>query len=158
VAADASFTPDPEHAVPLMQTLRSLGHPVLVDMGAALTAFNQAALPEVAQILLVLEPNNVALQMAHARLKELENHIDSSKVSIVVVNRVKSSLQTPWHEIENRLGRDVRAIISVAPELAFQSMQAKTPMVLQQPGAIVPGQFRKLADDLKSGIRSIAKP
>ncbi len=158
VKADASFVPQPDSAVPLMQTLRSLGQPVLVDMGAELTAFNQAALAEVAQVLLVLEPNNVALQMAHARLNDLENHIDSSNVSIVVVNRVKSSLQTPWHEIENRLGRDVRAIISVAPELAFQAMQAKMPMVLQQPSAVVPGQFRKLADDLKSGIRSIAKP
>jgi DNA-binding response OmpR family regulator len=147
-----------DHITALMQGLRRLADPAVVDMGTGLTVWSHAALSEVDRILLVLEPNNVALQMAQVRLKELENHLDDNRVSIVVVNRVKSSLQTPWPEIENRLGRDVQAIISVAPEVAFKAMEARTAMVLHQPAEVVSGQFSKLAEDMKSGIRSIAKP
>ncbi len=42
------------------------------------------------------------------------------------------------------------AIISPAPELAFQAAEAGLPIVLFQPSSIVANQFSKLAEEVAS--------
>jgi MinD-like ATPase involved in chromosome partitioning or flagellar assembly len=76
-------------------------------------------------------------------------------VSIVLINRTQSSLQVPWQEAEQILNHEMTAIISPAPELAFQAAEAGFPIVLFQPNSIVASQFTKLAEELvnrKSGV------
>ena len=103
----------------------------------------------------VVEANSIALSMAAEQLHEIDNLIGGGRISVVVINRAQSTL--PWHEAENRLNREVKAIISAAPELSFQALESQTPMVLMQPTAMVSGQFTKLADEMKSRIRAITE-
>jgi pilus assembly protein CpaE len=144
----------PERVVELARILRGLGNPAIFDLGCGLTPLTQAILPEIDKLLFVVEANTVSLQLSNEHIREIEAIIGGGKISIVVVNRGQSTL--PWHEVENLLNREVKAIISAAPELAHQAMERRTPMVILQPSAVVSGQFTKLADDLKSRIQSIA--
>lgn len=146
----------PEAAVATLNVLRSMGSPAIVDLGTGYSAVNAALLAEVEKTIVIVEPNGVTLRTATELLNEMQNEGVGGRLSVVVVNRMQSSLQTPWPEVENALGREIKAIISAAPELAFQSMENAMPMVMLQPNAIVSGQITKLADDLKSRIRSIA--
>lgn len=143
-----------EQALELVQQLRNLGNPAIVDLGAGLLPQHNLLFPEIDRLMFVVEANAVTLEMARQQLGVLDENVGGGKISVVVVNRSQSTL--PWHEAENRLNREVKAIISPAPELAFQSIESHTPMVLLQPNNMVSGQFIKLADDLKSRIRSIA--
>jgi CheY-like chemotaxis protein/MinD-like ATPase involved in chromosome partitioning or flagellar assembly len=142
-----------EKAIIITQQLRNLGNPAIIDLGHGLSAFTTKLLPEVDKLMYVVEANTIALTLASEQLQEIDDLIGGGRVSVVVINRAQSTL--PWHEAENRLNREVKAIISAAPELSFQAIESQTPMVLMQPTAMVSGQFAKLADEMKSRIHSI---
>lgn len=150
-------SPQDETLVALVGVLRTVGRPAIFDLGSGLSASMLRVQAEMTRILLVVEPNPISVAMAREIIQELEAEGGpSGRVNLVVVNRAQSSLQTPWHEVEQSLGRDIKAIISSAPDLAYQSAQTNTPIVQLQPNSIVAGQFVKLADAMKpSGISKL---
>ncbi|MEM9950663.1 MAG: response regulator [Chloroflexota bacterium] len=131
----------------IIQSLRRYGNPTIVDLGNGLSRASSKIIEKVDRLLFVIEASAVALNMAKSQLRVLDDLIGGGKISVVVVNRSQSTL--PWHEAENRLNREVKAIISPAPELAFQAGEQGKPMVLLQSTAMVSGQFVKLAEELK---------
>lgn len=145
-----------ESAMATVNAVRALARPAIFDLGHGLNAITSKVQADLEKLIMVVEPNSVTLAMAREIIQDIEAESGGGRINVVVVNRAQSSLQTPWHEVENILGRDVKAIISAAPELAFQATENKMPMVLLQPTAIVSGQFIKLAEDMKSRIKSIA--
>ena len=68
----------------------------------------------------------------------------------MVISQSQSGLHMPWQDIEQSLGLDLKAIISAAPDLAYQAAEAKTPIVLFRPGSITADQLNKLAESLIS--------
>lgn len=150
---DAAIDFEIERPLDIVQTLRHFGNPTIVDLGSGLSREGAAILEKVDQLLFVIEASAVAIEMAKLQLEVLDNLVGAGNVSVVVVNRSQSTL--PWHEAEGRLNREVKAIISPAPELAFQAGEQGKPMVILQPTAMVSGQFVKLADEVKLRIRSI---
>ncbi len=151
---DAAIDFDVEKPLQIVEVLRRFGNPTIIDLGSSLTPASAAILEKVDQLLFVIEATAVAIEMAKLQLEVLDNLVGAGNISVVVVNRSQSTL--PWHEAESRLNREVKAIISPAPELAFQAGEQSKPMVLLQPTAMVSGQFVKLADEVKLRIRSIA--
>ena len=145
---ESQMTMPIDRALDIASTLRVMGSPVIIDIGHGLTAMNIRLASEVDKLLFVVESTPVALMMAKAQLKELENEIGGGRISVVVVNHSQTAL--PWHEVENAINREVKALISPAPELAYQALVNRNPMVMLQPSAMVSGQFIKLADELKS--------
>jgi Flp pilus assembly CpaE family ATPase len=145
-----------ETLIAIIGALRTVGRPAIFDLGSGLTTTTIKLQAEMTRLLLVVEPNPVSISMAREIIQEIESEGGSGRINLVVVNRAPSSLQTPWHEVETTLGRDIKAIISSAPELAFQAAQNMLPIVQLQPNSIVAGQFVKLADSLKpSGISKL---
>ena len=146
-----------EAALAVVRSVRTMGRPAIFDLGSTLTANINRLQREMDQIVLVVEPNPVALTMARESLHDLEpSSTPSGRVHIVVVNRAQSNVQTPWHEVEQMLGQELRAIISAAHDQLFQAAKAAVPMVLYQPNAVVSGQFVKLSEDLNARIRITA--
>src|SRR5436190_420795 len=83
----------------------------IFDLGNTLTTNINRLQREMDQIVLVVEPNPVALAMARELLQDLEPGSGvSGRVHVVVVNRAQSNVQTPWHEVEHMLGQELRAI------------------------------------------------
>ena len=151
---DAALDYDLDQPLQIVKTIRRFGNPAIVDLGSGITRISAEIVDKVDNLLFAIEASAVGLEMAKLQLDVLDDLIGGSRISVVVVNRSQSTL--PWHEAENRLNREVKAIISPAPELAFQAGEQGIPMVILQPNAMVSGQFVKLADEMKSRIRSIA--
>lgn len=144
-----------DSAVAMIRHLRALGRPTIFDLGNSLTPNINRLQREMDLLVLVVEPLKVTLSMARELLPQLEAaRTAPGRIHVVVVNRTQSGMQTPWHEVEQILGQEIRAIISSAPELTFSAMQAGTPMVLQQPNAIVSSQIIKLSEDLNTRVHA----
>ena len=152
---EAQIKTTPETTQALIKTVRDLARVSVVDLGHGLSNEIHGLLALLDKLVIVVEPNNVALAMARELIREIDANNAGSESNVVVVSRSQTNLQTPWHEVETALGREVRAMISPAPELAFQSMENMVPMVSLQPGAIVSGQFVKLAEALSSRINPL---
>jgi DNA-binding response OmpR family regulator len=146
----------PESAAMIVRHLRTLSHTVLLDLGSGLNHLNARLLPELDQLTLCVEPNRVSLNIAREILHEIEQTgLTASHVNIVLINRTQSTMQIPWQEAEQILGHEMTAIISPAPELAFQAADAGFPIILYQPNSIVASQFNKLAEEMSTRLRSL---
>ena len=82
--------------------------------------------------------------------------IGRGRTSVVLLSRSQSTLQVPWQEAEQILSHEMLAIISPAPELAFQASEAGFPIVLFQPTSIVATQMNKLSEELGNRVRALA--
>lgn len=146
-----------ESAVAVISGLRTMGRPAVFDLGCGYDDTVSRLQREMDQLIIVVEPVGITLAMARELIQELETSgAGSGRIHIVVVNRSQSSLQTPWNEVEQMMGRELRAIVSAAPELAFQAARAATPIVLFQPSSIVANQITKLSEELNQRIRTLA--
>lgn len=141
----------PESITTLVRHLRALSHTVVLDLGAGLNPLSTALLSEIDHLTLTVEPNRVALTLARDLLYELDQaNFSRNQISTVLINRAQSSLQIPWQDAEQIINHEMTAIISPAPELAFQAAEAGQPIVTFQPNSIVANQFSKLAEEVAS--------
>jgi len=139
----------PEGLAELIKANAGLASYRLYDLGAGLNRLSVRAIRDLDHTILLVEPNRVTLGAALALTRELESiSIAKTRYSIVIFNRTQSSLQIPWQEVEQLLEHEVAAIISPAPELAYQSAEAGLPITLYQPSSIVAGQVAKLVEEL----------
>lgn len=139
-------------AIAIVNHIRSIASPAIYDLGSGYNTILSRLHPLMDRLFVVVEPNAATLRMAYNMLEEFESENADRQIDIVVVNRTQSSLQTSWQEVEQILGREIKAILSAAPELAFQSLENALPMVLLQPNAIVSTQLLKLADEVRAKI------
>ncbi len=139
-----------------IKTLRQMAKPAIFDLGGGFNTAIQRLQMEMDRLLFVVEPNIVALTQGREILNEIG--VATERIHIVVVNRSQSSLQTSWTDIEQILGQDILAILSAAPELAFQAMEAGIPMVQVQPNAIISNQITKLAEEVRASYKMLSGP
>jgi MinD-like ATPase involved in chromosome partitioning or flagellar assembly len=146
-----------ESLVALVRALRLMNsRPAVFDMGAGLTPITTQLQKEMDQLVVVLDPLPVTLSMAREVLNEIDlARPEGAKAQIVVVNRAASSSLPSWQEVEQILGRETRATISLASEAISQSVQANMPVVIHQPTAIASSQLIKLAEELSIRARSL---
>lgn len=145
---EAQLNITPESATALLKGMQGLAKYRVVDLGAGLNRTSVRMMREVDQTTVIVEPNRVTLTLAREILKEVDTlNLGPGRTSLVIYNRSQSTLQVPWQEVEQMLGHEVTAIISPAPELAFQAAEAGIPMVQFQPTSIVAGQISKLAEE-----------
>jgi DNA-binding response OmpR family regulator len=141
----------PDSAAMIVRHLRALCRVVLLDLGSGLNRLTARLLQEIDELMLAVEPNRVALTLARDILHEVEQiGLSHNRVNVVLINRTQSSLQIPWQEAEQILSHEMTAIISPAPELAFQASEAGFPIVQFQPSSIVANQFSKLSEEIAS--------
>lgn len=150
---EAQLNFENDSAVAIINSLRDLGQPAIFDLGTGFTQTMSRLQREMDQIVLVIEPISVAIDMARNLIHELETDGPGvGRINVVVVNRSQSSQQIPWNEVESALGRELRAIISAAPDVATKAIQSATPMVILQPSTIVSNQIVKLSEDLTTRL------
>jgi DNA-binding response OmpR family regulator len=139
----------PELAEPLVRTAATLVGYLFLDLGSGLSPLTMRLAGLSDQVVLTVEPQRLSLTLARQMLEDLHNlGMGPSRTQVVLVNRSPSSLQTPWQSVEEQLGHQLLGIVSPAPELAYQAIEAGAPMVLLQSDSIFAGQLRKIALDL----------
>jgi CheY-like chemotaxis protein/MinD-like ATPase involved in chromosome partitioning or flagellar assembly len=152
--AESALEYSSEAALTVIRSLRTMGKPAVFDLGSGLSPMTSQLQHEMDQLVLVVDPVLVTLNMARDILQEIDaSHSDPNRVHIVVINRSASSTPPSWTEVEHMLGREIRAVISLASELVSQALQANVPAVLFQPTAIASSQMIKLAEDLHNRSR-----
>ncbi len=151
---EAQINVSPDAAAAIVRQLRTIAQTVVLDLGAGLTVINQRLLRDASHLVLVVDTQRATLNMGRELLNEMGDlGVGQGRASVVLLNRTQSSLQISWQEAEQILGRDVVAIISPAPELAFQANEAGVPIVHLQPNAIVANQLHKLAEEVGARVQ-----
>jgi pilus assembly protein CpaE len=155
-AKEAYFSPPMESIIALVRALRTMGRPAVFDIGAGLTPIVIQLQKEMDQLVVVVDPLPLTLSMAREVLNEVDSlRPDNAKAQVVVVNRAASSSLPSWQEVEQILGREIRATISLASELVSQALHANMPIVLYQQTAIASSQLIKLAEELSLKARTM---
>lgn len=133
----------------ITKELKYLAKYSILDLGGSLNPIAYNVVPECDVIMIILEPTPLNVRQTHALIEDLYNHgIGEGHLVYVLVNRVRSNLQLGWVQVQDELGKKINAVITPAPELAYQSSVNNIPMVLNQPESITADQFRKLAENL----------
>jgi len=139
----------------MINHLAAMAKYLVVDLGAGLSDLNRKILPLCDRNIMIIEPMRVTVTMAKAILDDLDkNGLSPNRVEIVMLNRVRSSLQMPWQQAESMLGHQIASIVTPAPELAYQAAEAAAPMVQMQPDSLTADQARKMAEVIIAGGRS----
>ena len=139
----------------MINHLATLAKYMVVDLGAGLSDLNRKILPLCDRNIMIIEPMRVTVTMAKALLDDLDKTgLSPNRFEIVMLNRVRSSLQMPWQQAESMLGHQIASIVTPAPELAYQAAEAAVPMVQMQPDSLTADQARKMAEVIIAGGRS----
>ena len=155
--AETALEYSPDAAMAVVRALRTMGKPAVFDLGSGLSPVTFQLQQEMDQLVIVVDPVLVTLNMARELLQEIDaSRPDPNRIHVVVVNRAAASAPPSWTEVEQMLGREIRAVISLASELVSQSLQASVPAVMFQPTAIASSQMIKLAEDLHNRSRLLA--
>jgi pilus assembly protein CpaE len=147
-----------DQAVQVVRFLATMTKFLVLDLGPGLTEMNKKVLPLCDRPLMIVEPMRVTLLMAKALLDELEKlGVSANRFEIIMLNKVRSSLQMPWQQAEAMLNHSIASIVTPAPELAYQAAENAVPMVQLQPDSLTADQARKLAEALITKGRSMGK-
>ncbi len=144
--AEAVYSSAAGQADQVVRHLAALCKFLVLDLGAGLTEMARRAAVQCDELLLAVEPQRVTLTMARNLLAELESAgVGQARVDIVMISRMRSSLQTSWQAAEALLDHSIENIITPAPELAYQAAENGTPLIIVHSDSVTADQLRKLA-------------
>lgn len=140
----------PDHAGVILRDLGDMADYLLLDLGVGLDGTNRYLLPACHHVIVTIEPQRVTLALAQALLSELNRALSlpSYKIGVVMINKAPSGATFTKDTLTGMLKHELIAIITPAPELAYQASERGVPMVIMQPGSLVARQFRSVAEFL----------
>ncbi|MBI4768840.1 MAG: response regulator [Chloroflexi bacterium] len=122
---------------------------LVLDLGAGLSEASRRAIALCDQVIMPIEPNRISVAQTQAFMADLDAiGVGQGRVSLVLVNRVRSSLQLTVSKLEQSLNHRVATVITPAPELAYQANEAGAPLVLLQPDSLTADQISRLTQML----------
>jgi len=127
--------------------LSTLGRFIVMDMGMGLPPFVQRLLPQINELIVLVEgvPNTIA--HTRAMIQDLADFgKEKNHITVVLNNRVRSESLMPWADVQEHLGHSIAATLTPAPELFLQASRLKTPAVLCQPDSLTAQQINKLVE------------
>lgn len=152
---DAEFAQAVPQFEAILGNLATMCTVLIVDLGAGIKPYAIPVLQQSDRTILVVEPVYPSNTMGRALLQDLETSgISPHRINLALINRVPTSLQIPWRQVENELGIELAGIISPAPEQAHQASQSGQPLVLSYPDSLAADQFRKLAENIERHIKN----
>jgi len=130
----------------IAQHLPYVSNYIIIDLGSSLHLATQTLAKLCDEILIIVEPSPINIRQTKVLIENLYSMgIGEGRMRVALINRVRSSLQMNWSQVEEQLGKKIDTIFTPAPELAFQASVSSTPMMVQQAGSITAQQFEKLA-------------
>ena len=140
---------EPERLLTILDQLETMADAVIVDLGNGLHPTTAALVNRCHSVILVLEADAIALELATETVKRLAaTGIVGSRLWLVVVNRSRSASAYTREEIEQQLGSSLVALVAPAPEVLLHAGKTRTPVILGQPDALVALQLRELSSQL----------
>jgi CheY-like chemotaxis protein/MinD-like ATPase involved in chromosome partitioning or flagellar assembly len=140
------------HAEAIFQYLGALADYLVFDLGTGLTDGNKYLLSVCHYIVVTIEPQRMALNLAQVLLNEMSRSLEipAQKIGLVMVNKAPSGATYTRDNISELLQHNLIAIVTPAPELVFQAGERAIPLVTMQPDSLAARQFRMVAEHLVS--------
>jgi Flp pilus assembly CpaE family ATPase len=114
-----------------------------------LTTINQQVLPYCSEVVVIVEPSIQSVSQTKDLLEELSLlNISSEQVRLVVFNRIHSSLQLSFGQVEEELGLPIVSSFSPNRELVNQASLEKTPFIALKPEGLTAQQINQLTASL----------
>jgi CheY-like chemotaxis protein/MinD-like ATPase involved in chromosome partitioning or flagellar assembly len=146
---DAELIGNIEQMEAIIKNIRRISPHAVIDLGTGLTPMVRKILPLCNQIAVLLEPVPTTIIQSKTLLNDLAAiGMTEDRVFPVLNNRLRLEISVPNNRIQQELGREITGVIMPAPELAYQAMLRREPMINHQPDSIPSRQFFKLAEAL----------
>ena len=130
----------------LVKTLGSMCKLLVLDLGVGLPDYVRRILANVGALVIAADPSRLALSQTKTLLAELANVGQAAaRVEIAIVNRSPASIQISIQQAEQIVGHKIAGVVSPAAELAYQSHEVGTPMVLLRPESLTADQLRVIS-------------
>ena len=127
---------------------------LVLDLGTGLPELTRRILPSVGSLVVAADPTRLALTQAKTLLTELANFGQAAgRVEVAMINRAPSSTQISIQQAEQLVGHKVAGVVSPAAELAYQSHEVGTPMVLLRPESLTADQLRVISNVVMQKVR-----
>ena len=122
---------------------------VVLDLGTSLTPMVEKVLPRCDEAIVVVEPVPQTISQTKSLIQDMiAQGVGEGRITVVLVNRIRSGMQLSWSQVQEQLGRNIAVIFTPAPELAYQASAHNLPMLSLQPDSLTSQQFIKLTDKL----------
>lgn len=122
---------------------------VIIDLGATLSPMAEKVLSHCDEVVIATEPTpNTVIQTKEMINDVLELGVGEGRMKIVLVNRVRSSMQLSWTQVQEELEQRIATVFTPAPELAYQANSNNIPMIILQPNSVTAEQYYKLATEI----------
>lgn len=133
-----------EQMAAVVRELSRLAKFCVLDLGVGLHAATLRALEQCTKIIVVAEPDPRTMQQTKGLIDELKGTgVPASKISVVMVHRVRTEQAMSANDIKKAIGAEVEAVFTPAPELAFQAARTTEPMVFVEPDSFTAQQTAK---------------
>lgn len=143
---DAGLTYNAAQLEATARALTSMCKLAVLDLGCGLGDANRRVASVCDYILVVSEPSRLGVTQAKALLTDLAMvGISGNRVDVVMVNRMPAANQLTMAQMEQQFGQKVLMMMAQAVELAYQAVEAATPMALLRPETTTSDQFRALS-------------
>jgi pilus assembly protein CpaE len=136
----------PPHLETILSSLETAAQYLVLDIGSQLTPPAQQVLSKCNRVILVTEPDNVALTLTQKALESLQAlGVKGNLISIVAVNRARSASAPSRSTIESNLGSELLSLFTPAPELFAQAAVEGVPVAWAQQTSLQADMFREMA-------------
>ena len=133
----------------VVKTMAQMSKVLVLDLGTGMAEATRRVASLSDLLIVVSEPTRLSLLQTKALVASLTMlGLPAARIEIIMVNRSPSTLQISWQQAEQLLGNKIAAIITPAPELAYQSVEAGTPIVLLRADSLTADQLRKMTRQL----------
>ncbi|MDX1438211.1 MAG: hypothetical protein R3335_15490, partial [Anaerolineales bacterium] len=126
-----------EQFVKIVEGTSTLARFTILDLGPGIPPSTDRVLEYCNRLIIVVEPEKNVVTHTKALLEDINLKVlGRDRISIAVVNRVRSDQKLSRTQIQEMLGHPAAYIFTPVPEIAYQASRAKVPMVmLGEPGA-----------------------
>ena len=146
---DAEYASRVENFKVIASLLPQFAPYTIFDLAPGMTAINQEVLPYCSEVVVIVEPSTQSVSQAKDLLEELSQlNISPAQVRLVVFNRIHSSLQLSFGQVEEQLGLPISSAFSPNRELVNQATLQQTPFIALKPEGLTAQQINQLTTSL----------
>jgi len=141
-----------EQMAAIVRELARVANYCVLDLGVGLPPATQRVLEQCTQVVVLAEPDPHTTQQTKALLEDLKAvGVTSNKILVAMVNR-GTYMAISAADVQKTLGKDLAAVFTPAPELAFQAARSHQAMLSVDPQSFTAQQMLKLVNLIKESV------
>jgi pilus assembly protein CpaE len=143
---DAKFSAKIDNFEIIAKTLPQFAEYTILDLEPGMTALNQKVLPHCNEVVIIVEPAPQSVAQSKDLIAELSLlGINNDQIKLVIFNRIHSSLQLSFGEVEEQLNLKIASAFSPNRELVNEASIHHIPFIILKPEGLTAQQINQLA-------------